>query len=170
MSNPSFVGRLAAGVLAISAIATLAVAHQYALGALRIIHPWSSPTPPGAPTAVGYLSIINTGATPDRLLGGSTPAAAKLELHEMSSVGGVMRMRPLPGGLVLPPGGTVTLSPGGDHFMFIGLKRPFALGDRIPATLNFEHGGSVRVEFHVDPPAYHPSPMPGMAMPGGKGM
>jgi copper(I)-binding protein len=45
--------------------------------------------------------------------------------------------------------------------MFVGLKHPFALGQRIPATLRFEHAGAVRVAFVVQADA----PSPGEAMP-----
>jgi copper(I)-binding protein len=34
--------------------------------------------------------------------------------------------------------------------MFIGLKAPFAKGQKVPATLVFEKAGKVEVEFLVD--------------------
>ena len=129
----------------IAAAPFAASAHSYTLGALQIGHPWSRPNPPGAPTAAGYLTITNTGKTPDRLLGGSSPVATKIEVHEMSMTGGIMRMRPVAGGLVLPAGQTVKLEPGGFHLMIIGPKRAFKVGDHIPATLRFEHAGEIRV-------------------------
>jgi len=171
MIKLGFAGPLAACALAFSLVSTLAVAHQYALGPLNIIHPSSRPTPPGAPTAVGYMSIVNTGKIPDRLIGGSTPVADKLEVHHMSMTGGAMEMRPVAGGVVLPTGGAVILAPDGYHFMFVGLKRPFKVGDHIPATLRFEHAGSVDVEFNVEQPSAASAPMPGMVTPaGGAGM
>jgi copper(I)-binding protein len=126
-----------------------ATAHAYDLGSLHIGHPWTRPTPNGAPTAAGYLAITNHGRTADRLLGGSSAAAGAIEPHTMSMSGGMMRMRPLPGGYEIAPGATLTLEPMGDHLMFTGLKRPFKLGERIPATLRFAHAGAVEVEFVV---------------------
>lgn len=171
MTNFKLSGRLIACAFTLSILATAVAAHQYALGPLKIVHPWSRPTSPGVPTAAGYLSITNAGANPDRLVGGSTTAATSLEIHQMSTAGGVMRMRPVQGGVLLPAGATVTFAPAGYHFMFIGPKRAFRVGDHIPATLKFEHAGSVNVEFYVENPAAPPAPMPGMAMPaGGKAM
>lgn len=151
-----------AGLL--SMVALSAAAHAYTLGSLKIGHPWSRPTSPGAPTAAGYLSITNTGETPDRLIAATSPASATLEIHHMSTVGGIMRMRPIVGGLRIPAGGTVTLAPNGDHLMFVGPKRPFKIGDHIPANLTFEHAGSVKVEFYVQEPPPASGAMPGMAM------
>ncbi len=65
--------------------------------------------------ASSCLTIINNGATPDRLLGGSSDAAAKVGVHEMASNGGVTTMRAVDGGLALAPGATVTSAPGGYH-------------------------------------------------------
>src|SRR4029077_776883 len=84
-------------------------AHEYKAGSIEIKHPWARATPKGATVAGGYLKLINTGTAPDRLIGGSTAAAGKFEIHEMSVDGGVMKMRPLPNGLEIKPGATVEL-------------------------------------------------------------
>ena len=67
----------------------------------------------------------------------------------MSMVGGVMKMRELKDGLVIPAHGTVTLAPNGDHLMFTGLKQPLTKGSVAKATLTFEHAGAIPVEFAV---------------------
>ena len=141
--------------LAIAAIFVLGgpvFAHDYSVGALKIDHPWTRPNPPGAPTAVGYLTITNTGASPDKLIGGSSPEADHFEVHQMSMSAGVMRMSPVTGGLVIAPGATVALQPGGYHIMIIGPKHAFKAGEHIPATLKFERAGEVKVAFYVEAP------------------
>lgn len=125
-------------------------AHDYAAGPLKVSHPWSRATPGGAKVAAGYLTVTNTGSSPDRLTGASVTAAGRAEMHSMSSEGGVMRMAPLPNGLEIPPGGTVTLAPSGNHLMFLDLKQPFKQGERIAGTLTFERAGTVPVEFVVE--------------------
>jgi copper(I)-binding protein len=70
-------------------------------GDLVISQPWSRATSAGAQVASGYLTITNNGAAPDRLLGGSSEAAAKVDVHEMASNGGVMTMRTVDDGLAL---------------------------------------------------------------------
>lgn len=126
-------------------------AHDYEAGTIVIDRPWSRATPPTARTAAGYMTLGNTGDAADRLLGGSSSAAARVEVHEMSMTDGIMRMRQLPEGLEIPPGGSAALEPGGHHLMLIDLKKPLAAGERVPVTLSFEKAGTVEVELVVQP-------------------
>jgi copper(I)-binding protein len=142
--------KLLIGVFAAALLATSVFAHEYNVGSLHIGHPWSRATPKGAPVGGGYLSITNNGTTPDTLVSGTSPVSKTFELHEMKTENGVMKMRPLTGGVEIKPGQTVTLSPGGEHIMFVGLKQPLKQGERIPATLNFAKAGQVKVEFVVE--------------------
>ena len=110
---------------------------------------WSRATPKGANVAGGYLTIENRGVQPDRLLSASSGAAAKVEIHQMSMQDGIMTMRPLDDGLAIAPDTTVTLVPGGDHIMFIGLTAPFEEDQRIPVSLNFERAGKIETIFEI---------------------
>ena len=139
---------LLAAMLAVAASA--ASAHEYKAGSLEIKHPWSRATPKGATVAGGYMKIINTGTTPDRLVGGSSAAAPKFEIHEMSMDGGVMKMRMLPKGIEIKPGQTVELKPGGYHLMFVGVTAPLEQGKRVKGTLEFEKAGKIEVEYAVE--------------------
>ncbi|MBX9826764.1 MAG: copper chaperone PCu(A)C [Xanthobacteraceae bacterium] len=127
-----------------------ASAHDYKVGSLEIQHPWSRATPRGASVAGGYLKIVNKGTAPDRLVGGSTEAAPKFEIHEMSMEGGVMKMRMLPKGLEIKPGQTVEFKPGSYHLMFVGITTPLEQGKRVKGTLEFEKAGKVEVEYAVE--------------------
>ena len=139
--------------------ATTAQAHDYKLGPLEIEHPWTRATPGGAQAGGGYMKLVNTAGTPDRLVTARSPAADKVEIHEMKMEGSIMRMRELEKGLELPARGTVELKPGGYHLMFMGLKAPFTAKSRVPVTLVFEKAGSIDVELDVEamgtsPPAH----------------
>lgn len=134
----------------VAALISPAMGHGYTVGSLKIGHPWSRATPKGAPVGGGYLSITNTGTTPDRLVGGSVTVSTGFEIHEMATDNGVMKMRMLPAGLEIKPGETVKFSPGGYHLMFTGLKEPLKQGDSIKGTLQFEKAGTVEVEFKVE--------------------
>src|SRR5512144_2370009 len=96
------------------ALALPAAAHQYQLGSLVIDHPWSRATAPGMPMGVAYLSITNNGKDPDVLIGASTPAATRVEMHETTIADGMARMRPL-SEIVVARGATVKIAPGGIH-------------------------------------------------------
>jgi periplasmic copper chaperone A len=78
--------------------------------------------------------------------------AQRGELHTMKHENGMMMMREVPG-FGLPAGQTMTLKPGGDHLMLIGIQKPLEAGQKIPATLVFEKAGKVSVTFTVTPAA-----------------
>lgn len=118
-------------------------------GDLVISAPWSRATPAGAQVAGGYVVITNKGLSADRLVSFTTDLADQPEVHEMTNEAGVMKMRPLTKGLVIPAGATVKLEPGGYHLMLLKLKKPLTAGQRYKATLVFEKAGAVEVEFEV---------------------
>jgi len=129
-----------------------------------ISHAWIALPPGGAPTAAGYLTVKNIGRAGEVFLGGATPAAQRLELHSMTTVGGVMRMRPAASGVVIAPGQTLTLTPGvGCHLMLIRPTHAFKAGERIPVSLAFAKAGAltkaeaVKTVFVVEAPAMAPS-------------
>jgi len=126
-----------------------AQAHDVVKGDLVISSAWSRVTPAGAGVGAGYLTIANKGTSAERLVSFTTDLAGQPEVHEMTNEGGVMKMRPLTKGLVIPAGATVKLEPGGYHLMLLQLKKPLAAGQRFKATLVFEKAGPVEVEFEV---------------------
>ncbi len=142
-----------ASLLAATAMlaATAARAEPVEVGPLVLDNPWTRATPPTAEVAGGYVTITNTGATAERLVGGEAPFAGRVEIHEMTMADGVMRMRELARGLAIPAGATVALEPGGYHVMFMDLAAPLAAGERVTATLRFEQAGPVTLTFDVAP-------------------
>jgi copper(I)-binding protein len=126
-----------------------AAAHDITKGDITISAPWSRATPGGASVAAGYLVITNKGLSAERLVSFTTDLADQPEVHEMTNEGGVMKMRPLAKGLLIPAGATVKLEPGGYHLMLLKLKKPLAAGQRYKAVLVFEKAGPVEVEFEV---------------------
>jgi periplasmic copper chaperone A len=118
-------------------------------GDLVISQAWSRATPNGAKIGAGYFTIENKGATADKLVGVSGDVSSRIEVHEMSMNNGVMKMRPVDGGLTIDPGKTVKLAPSGYHLMIMDLKSPLKQGDKLPLTLQFEKAGKVAVTLDV---------------------
>ena len=116
---------------------------------IEIETPWSRATTPGAKIAAGYMVIRNKSSAPDRLIGASSPLAARVETHVTMKDGEILRMRPVKG-YDVPAQGSFELKPGGAHLMFVDIKRPFKEGEKIPATLRFAKAGEVKVEFQVE--------------------
>jgi copper(I)-binding protein len=161
---------LAFVVLAIICVNSAAAQHK--IGDLVLDHAWTRATPGGAKVGGGYLTIENKGATADKLIGGSSPVAGKIEVHEMAMNNGVMTMRLLKDGLPIPAGQSVKLAPGGYHIMLMELKAPLKKGEKIPVTLKFEKAGDVKITLDVqDIGATRPASgnmdhtMPGMQQP-----
>lgn len=126
-------------------------ASETAASIIAVTEPWSRETAEGQNAGGAFMSIANTGTAADRLTGGSTPVAGRVEIHTMSMDGGVMRMRQLDEGLEVPVGGEVTLKPGSFHVMLMDLKQPLKAGDTVPLTLTFKGAGTVETELVVKP-------------------
>ena len=114
---------------------------------LEVSNAWARATAGSAPNGAAYVTIQSPSA--DRLVSASTPVAKKAELHTMSMQGMVMKMRPL-SGLDVPAAKPVTLKPGGDHIMLLGLEHPLRDGQSFPLTLDFEKAGSQTVTVTVE--------------------
>jgi copper(I)-binding protein len=126
----------------------IASAHDVTAGPLTIRHPWARATAANAKTGALYLTVTNSGAEADRLLGVFTEVAETCELHVSETAGNMMTMR-MVDSVEIPAGGTVSLAPQGTHAMLMGLKAPLQKGSTFPATLRFERAGEVAVEVAV---------------------
>ncbi|GGA88693.1 hypothetical protein GCM10011491_15620 [Brucella endophytica] len=106
---------------------------------------------PGAKVGGGFVKLVNGGSEADRLVAATSPAAKRVEIHEMTMENDIMKMRQLKEGIAVPAGGTVELKPGGLHIMFMDVVKPFREGETVPVTLEFEKAGKVDVTFRVGP-------------------
>jgi periplasmic copper chaperone A len=114
---------------------------------LEINNAWAGATPGKAENGAAYVTI--TSPTADRLVSASTPVAKKAELHTMSMQGMVMKMRPI-SSLDIPAGQPVSLKPGGEHIMLMGLSQSLREGQSFPLTLDFEKAGPRTVTVTVE--------------------
>jgi copper(I)-binding protein len=119
-----------------------------AFAQVEVQNPWSRATPPGAKIAAGYMVIRNNGAQPDRLVGASSPLAAKVQTHVTMRDGDIMKMREVKV-YDVPAHGKFELKPAGAHLMLVDIKHPFKDGDKVPLVLRFEKAGEVKVEMPV---------------------
>ena len=126
-----------------------AQAADYDVGSIHVTQPWARATPKGASAGAAYLTVTNNGAAPDRLSCAGSDAAAQCQIHTMSMDNGVMKMRPVEGGIDIKPGETVMLKPGSDHLMLMNIKHPLEAGKTVEATLQFEKAGTLKVEFGI---------------------
>lgn len=126
-------------------------------------------TEPASPdVAAAYLTVQNTGSTPARLAGVSSPIAATVLPMTEKSSGTVGSMAPL-GEVVVPPHGAFRFRAGAAHLMLEQPRPVPVAGGTVPLTLTFTPGGTATVALPVVPiGATRPSgDMPGMSTPTG---
>jgi copper(I)-binding protein len=144
---------LAASLLALASAAATH-AHGYRIGDLRIEHPWARPTVSDRTPGAAYFVVTNRGETNDRLIEvrPHPDFAGRGEIHTHIDDGGVLRMREVEDGLIIPAGAEVALQPGGLHIMLYELAGPLHEGDLHAMTLVFERSGEIEVAFYVQHP------------------
>lgn len=129
-----------------AAVATAATAGPpVAVGDLQVSDAWARASIGTSRPGAAYLTVTNTGTTPDALVAVETPAAAMPMVHATEVSGdGVARMGHV-ARVELAPGETVTLAPGGLHVMLMDLTAPLVEGATLPLTLTFERAGAVEI-------------------------
>ncbi|MGY2062945.1 copper chaperone PCu(A)C [Nocardia gipuzkoensis] len=92
--------------------------------------------------SAAFATFTNDSDREVRLVDATSPAAARMEIHETVDANGSKTMRPKAGGLAIPAHARVALSPGGDHLMFLDLTAPLRTGSQTPITVKFADGSA----------------------------
>lgn len=122
---------------------------------------WASSADTGMAAVFG--TFTNSGHHEARIVAGSSPAARRVEVHEVTAdATGAKTMRPKAGGVSIPAGGTHGLVPGGDHLMLMDLTEPLQPGADVTVTVEFEDGSTLPITAQVRDFAgadeeYHPA-------------
>lgn len=110
--------------------------------ALTVSDPWVKAADTGMSAAFG--TIRNTTDKDVTVVSATTPASRMVELHEtVMGANGAMQMQAKQGGFVIPAKGELTLEPGGNHIMLMGLAKPVLAGDEVSFELKTSDGGTV---------------------------
>lgn len=136
--------------LKLCAVAACALAFAGAAGAAQVAlsSVWMRPANAGAESARAYVDI-KSDANVD-LVGASTPAAKKVEIVQVETIGDpstetVVKKYAVPGGT------TTRLAYLGDHLRLVGIKRTLGTGDPVPLKLRFvdDRGKRFEVDTHI---------------------
>jgi copper(I)-binding protein len=103
---------------------------------------------PVAKSGAAYLTIMNHGSEPDRLIGVSADIARVANIHQATEENGVASMRAVDE-LEIAPHSEQALAPGGMHIMLFDLKQPLKEGAHFKLILQFERAGEVSVDVPV---------------------
>lgn len=109
---------------------------------------WARATAPQQKVGGAYVTL--TSMADDKLLGASSPVAGRVEVHSTTMDDAVMQMREMAGGVDLPAGQAVSLTPGGMHLMLMELRQPLMAGQTIEVQLRFQNAAPLNVQMHVE--------------------
>jgi copper(I)-binding protein len=108
---------------------------------------WSLPVPPVSPASAIFFNITNGLDSPVTLVGASSPACDRMELHETSlDDAGVMAMRPI-AEIRLGPGESRELVPGATHLMCI---EPKVFTGSFEVTLDLTNAAAMTVSVAIE--------------------
>lgn len=139
--------RLAIPILALFLPLMPAEAVAESTGAVSVTRPWARASL--GKIGAAYVTLSIRGGTGDVLVGVSSQAAARVEIHtHRIDSRGIARMLQL-ATVAVKPGAPVVFHPGGLHLMLFDLKSPLKKGARLPLTLHFRHAGTVRVTARI---------------------
>lgn len=124
------------------------VSSAYAHQQVAVHNAWVRSAPPGADVLAAYMVLHNESEETRVLTEVSNPAFERIEIHKTEMHEGMMKMIPQDS-LSIPPGGSVTLEPGGLHLMLIGPKSVLKEGDEVDLLLKFSNGHSQRLKVPV---------------------
>lgn len=134
------------------AFALLAVAGTaLAEGRLTVMDAWIRPAPAAMPMAAGYATLSNSGDAPLTVLAVQSDAFRMGALHDTVIEDGVAKMRKLHR-LVIAPGETVELAPGGRHLMLMEAREELPASGRIPIRFLLSDGRRVDTLFDIGEP------------------
>lgn len=112
-----------------------------------VTNAWSRPALKGG-TGVAYMTMTNRGNATVRIARATSVDATTTELHESTIHDGMAHMQPL-SGLDIAKGESVSLKPGGLHFMLVGLRKTFVKGDSTRVSLQLDSGRTVTVNVEI---------------------
>ncbi|MBC6943250.1 MAG: copper chaperone PCu(A)C [Xanthomonadales bacterium] len=125
------------------------VAH--AAGRLEVHDAWVRAIPPGASMTAGYATLSNAGDAPVTILTAQSDTFRNVSLHETIVAKDIAKMREVHR-LVVAPGGTIKLEPGGYHLMLMSPRRAIAIGDKVGVTFLMQDGQRIDTSFDVIEP------------------
>ena len=114
-------------------------------GTLESSDTWAKAASAGMSAAFGEVENNTDKAV--TIVAAKSPYAKAVQLHEMVMKDGAMVMGEKKGGFTIQPGEALELEPGGNHLMFIGLKKTIKPGTSVPITLYTSDGGFIKMNF-----------------------
>lgn len=119
-------------------------------GPVQVLDAWARPADSGATGGV-YLVLKNTDTVALHITSFETPVSRSTEAHE-TMMHGDMATMDMRADLIIAPGATLTMKPGGTHLMLMQLTRPLTRRDTVPVMMRFGDGRTFVATAHVRTP------------------
>jgi copper(I)-binding protein len=101
--------------------------------------------------AGGFLTITNDGDAADKLTSVTSPISDDVTIHETKN----QKMQEVES-FDIPANGTLSLERGGNHIMFMELKKKPKQGEKVSIELHFEKSDPIKVELPVEAATHNP--------------
>jgi copper(I)-binding protein len=132
------------------ALLLVATAVAQSASSVRIKDAWIRWLPGDVPGG-GYLTLVNQGDAPIRLIGAVSDEYGSISLHQSREQAGVSMMMPVQG-ITVKPHATLQLAAEGYHLMLSDPKKVLHPGDHAVLTLTFADGERISVPFELRSP------------------
>jgi protein SCO1/2 len=113
-----------------------------------IMNAWVRETDAAAKANAGYMTLLNVADEDLTLVSIESDAFDKVEMHQMATVNGMMKMQQVTD-RVIPANGQARFAPGGWHLMLVGPREHLTTGEAIDMTLVFDTGVQQTVSVNV---------------------
>jgi hypothetical protein len=118
-------------------------------GSLSVSDAWVRAVPPASGITAAYMTILNDSEVADTLVSVTCDVSRVVEMHAVEVTSeGAMRMHRLKS-IPVDAGGRLTLAPGGEHLMLIGLQQPMQVGVYVPLKMTFRKSGTQLVMARI---------------------
>jgi copper(I)-binding protein len=137
----------AAAAIALLVAASAVAAHEFKIKDLEFIHPYTREPARGVTDVSVFLVMRNTGARGERIVGVSSPFAARAELRAARADGGGRVAA-----IEIAANATVEFNADGPHILLLGLTESLEGYQYFPLSLTFERIGQVEIDVYVEEP------------------
>ncbi len=127
-------------------------ANPLTIDQVKFSNAWVKKPMPGMAMTAGFVDIKNLSGKDLKLVAVRTSVSKVAELHTMVMVDKVMQMRQIIDGWVIAPGQTLTLAPGGNHAMLMGIDADLKNKADVELEFNIEGIGWILVPAAVQAP------------------
>jgi copper(I)-binding protein len=103
---------------------------------------------PGSDITAAYMTIINNNSQAINLQKITSPLSDRIEIHQHSMEGGMMRMREIKS-LIIEGNSQVVMAPHGLHLMIFALNKNLIASDIASLTLYFSNNTNVTLQLPV---------------------